>query len=303
METTVAVGIEEWSELVSKSFVALSARDVSAGFRGALDHTALGEFGITRVTSSSAVVERGTRLIGRDERDDVFLAIHLTGQGTLDQAGRRTTFTPHSASLFDAARPYRITLGGQASQLVLRMPRRSLGFREYVLGSVIARRIDSTSLNLSMLHHYLGGMLVKAGDGADDTLTHVTAELLRAVVSPLARGGSQIPMSDEVRLAALRDCVRREHSNPDLDVAQLARRHGISRRTVEHLFATRGESPASFIRSTRLASAVTQMRTHPSALISDIAYAAGFRDVTTFTRAFRRAFGDSPSNYRDRGYA
>ena len=58
-----------------------------------------------------------------------------------------------------------------------------------------------------------------------------------------------------------------------------------------------GLTPAEYIRKCRLTQAARQLRDGNNRII-DIAYDAGFSNADTFTRAFSREFGRSPSDYR-----
>ena len=66
-----------------------------------------------------------------------------------------------------------------------------------------------------------------------------------------------------------------------------------------------GQSPAAFLRSERLRVAA-RLLTDPrqaGRTVEQIGYAAGFEDPTTFTRAFRRAYGCAPREWRAAGGA
>ena len=58
-----------------------------------------------------------------------------------------------------------------------------------------------------------------------------------------------------------------------------------------------GMSPHQFILHTRLRRAAVRLR-RTSDSISAIAFAAGFGDLSTFNRRFKRIVGQSPSAYR-----
>lgn len=63
------------------------------------------------------------------------------------------------------------------------------------------------------------------------------------------------------------------------------------------LFARAGDNPAAHLRGLRLDEARRRL-CETSATITDVAFGVGFNDVDTFTRAFRRAHGLPPREWR-----
>ncbi len=87
--------------------------------------------------------------------------------------------------------------------------------------------------------------------------------------------------------------------DPALDPLVVAKTHHISLRLLQGLFADEGSSPARFIRDQRLVHARRLL--NEGEAISRAGSLSGFADLGTFTRAFRRRFGCTPSAYL-RGY-
>src|SRR5690606_17207089 len=83
-----------------------------------------------------------------------------------------------------------------------------------------------------------------------------------------------------------------------LDMDVVAREHFVSRRRLYQVFEAVGMSPASFLRAERLEYAKRLLRDAPDRTVEWVAYESGFSDVTTFARAFRRAEGMTPRDWR-----
>jgi AraC-like DNA-binding protein len=86
----------------------------------------------------------------------------------------------------------------------------------------------------------------------------------------------------------------------DLSLAGLAARHGVTPRYVQMLFESEGTTLSRFLLDQRLARA-HRMLSDPrlaERTISAIAYEAGFGDLSHFNRAFRRRYGETPSDVR-----
>ena len=88
--------------------------------------------------------------------------------------------------------------------------------------------------------------------------------------------------------------------DPGLGIEAVARRQGITPRYVQRLFETQETTFSNFVRDQRLDLAFRMLRERASAscTITTIAFDAGFSDVTSFNRAFRRRFEATPSEVR-----
>lgn len=102
-----------------------------------------------------------------------------------------------------------------------------------------------------------------------------------------------------VRRAALQTAIDLHHADPDLTIERFAGIVGLSARTIQALFAEDETSFSDRLRETRLDKARQAiMRAGSRASIAAIAFEVGFRDISTFNRAFRRAYDRTPGEMR-----
>lgn len=252
---------------------------------------------MSRVESTRSVVYRPSRLIAAEPRDDVLLSIHLSGTGRVGQAGRTAGLHPGSAALYEADRPYQLTFESAMSELVLQVPRRRLGVRDGVIREITARPLDAHDAGLTVLRCLLTGLLTDgspAGEAAQE-LADATVDLLSATIR--AGAAEAAGWSGGALLQGARTLMQRHFRDQRLDVGAVARRLGVSRRYLEMLFARDGQTPADYLRGLRL-TAARQMLADSSLPVADVAFAVGFADVNTFARAFRRAEGTTPGQWR-----
>ncbi len=178
-------------------------------------------------------------------------------------------------------------------------------FEESLAHVAGVRRIDFAAPYLPPLA-LLMPLLAAAEAARDDTdgteLEELALRLAGTVATLLSpsRRRERPPNSRDIRriTAAVRklECQSQElHS-----LAALAREAGVSRyhflRTFRHVT---GQTPHQFVLATRLHRAAVRLRRTADA-ISAIAFDAGFNDLSTFNRRFRRIFGVHPGAYRAR---
>jgi len=86
----------------------------------------------------------------------------------------------------------------------------------------------------------------------------------------------------------------------ELTIGSIAQAHGLSPRHAQRLFAQTGTTFTEYVVEQRLllARRLLGERQHRYSKISTIAYGAGFSDLSYFNRAFRRRFGETPSDTR-----
>jgi AraC-like DNA-binding protein len=86
------------------------------------------------------------------------------------------------------------------------------------------------------------------------------------------------------------------------DVRRVASAIGLSARTLQRRLAEAGASYSRLVESERFARAIALLRDAPSS-ITGVALALGYRDLASFTHAFRRWTGESPREFRRRAGA
>lgn len=157
---------------------------------------------------------------------------------------------------------------------------------------------------LSPAARMLGGMLPRIAATAQDVPPEEAPRIEAALCSMLAAclaGWEMRPASTRQQLEAARRArvvalVDAALGEADLSPAMLVERSGISRSELYRCFAPVG-GIARVIQQRRLRLAYRDLaRADGPATISRIGEAVGFFDPSTFTRAFRREFGCTPSD-------
>jgi AraC-like DNA-binding protein len=131
-------------------------------------------------------------------------------------------------------------------------------------------------------------------------LGRATAHLLAACLdfSPETLERAR-PVIEAAQRRRARRHIDQHLASPDLTPDTLASALGMSRSKLFALFEPYG-GVASYIQQRRLAAARRRLTNPGNDLrIADVAYATGFANSSHFSRAFRRAFGLSPSEFQE----
>jgi AraC-like DNA-binding protein len=102
------------------------------------------------------------------------------------------------------------------------------------------------------------------------------------------------------RLNLIKADVLKNLHRHDLTIDLVAREHGLSSRQAQRSFAASGTTFTQFVLEGRL-SLAHRLLNEPRfrhRKVADIAYSAGFGDLSYFNREFRRRFGETPSAIR-----
>ena len=237
--------------------------------------------------------------------NDGILLTRCTGKyGYTDRHTGEMAVDPHEVLLanFNQTCEYRYlardtvrTLSIDRGQLLARLP----GFEPEV-----SAKFDGRTPALALLFAYADAVM---RESVGDTLLGQVAAMHLADLAALALGsrGDHAEAAREggqkaARLALIKADLEQDFQNADMSAAVVAQRHGISVRYLHVLFEQSGQTFGDFVLERRLRFAMSRL-TDPRCRhlrIADIAFDSGFADLTTFNRAFRRRFGDTPSSVR-----
>ncbi|MCS3729724.1 AraC family transcriptional regulator [Bradyrhizobium betae] len=172
----------------------------------------------------------------------------------------------------------------------------------------LLRQLPSDNIALRLLQAYVEA-LAASGIPADRGLAHgIHEHIVDLMAASLRPGDDDVERAAGgtiavTRLAAAKTDIRTHLADPTLSARQVAQRLGLSERSIYLLFERGGLGFSSFVTDERLKRA-TAMLLDPARQqqrIGDIALAAGFGDLSTFNRSFRRRYGRTPSSLRRPG--
>jgi AraC-like DNA-binding protein len=286
-----------WREAIGRTMAKFDIKPLNdEPFSASATLRVLPDLGIASGRRTDARYDLTRELAADAATDNVIFAIVTAGTAMISQRGRDITLNQGEATLLSATEPSISFLRDNGGFLSLAIPSARLSPAVVNLGSMLSRRVPGDNDALGLLRSYLG--IVKESDKLS------TPELRRAVVLhvhdlvAVALGATQDAtiLAEElgIRSARLRammlDVVENLH-RPQLSVTP---------RYVQRLFEREGTTFTAYVLERRLAAAHRMLldQHRDMGQISEIAYKAGFGDLSYFARVFRRKYGASASDVR-----
>jgi AraC-like DNA-binding protein len=294
-----------WCEEVMRRLAALDVvkRD-NTPLRASSDVRRLGAIDIGVLATTPLDMVRTPNLM-QDGNDALYVMLMRDGVAYQTQREQALRLDVGQGIVCDGSSGGGVAATAAASRWwVLRIPRSRIVSLVPHLAEPAGARLDKDVLALSFLFAYLKGTLdvdVRAGRAAqlyEDHIVDLTALALGA------ERDQQVLIEERSMRAVRRAAILREieirMGDAKLNAAAVGSTLGISARYVNMLLEDSGQSFTQHLLNRRLDYAAERLRDarHHHRRIADIAGEAGFVDLSTFNRAFRLRFGDTPSAMR-----
>lgn len=299
-----------WHEVICNAFVRLEAESLpgSKTFHAEISNTKLGPLTLSRVAAEPHAVHRSSSLIGDEPRDEVLVSVQLSGTAIVEQDDRQAVLQPGDFAMYDATRPYDLTMPREFEQLVLQFDRRFLLERcpsPEPLTAIRMSNNSSVTAPVSAFLRSLGSMTQDAAHPVSHQLATSALDLLGVALADQF-GDDASPAAGRTK-HFLRACtyVNAYADDPDLDPQRIGSAIGVSVRYLHQLFKDNETSVNRYIMSRRLARSMDELVSplHTERSITDIAMSHGFKTAAHFSRSFSEAYGITPSEARRGGAA
>lgn len=304
VSTLVARNISEFRAAVSESFVPLQVSTAGPDhFRGIIRGASVDEVHVNEVRATSHVVERTPELIARSDRSYFKLSLMLAGTGMLIQDEREAVLQAGDLAVYDTDRPYSLVFDDDFRTMVVMFPKHLISLPSDMIGQLTAVRISGQGGLGGMVVPYLtqlAGNLDQLAGTTGARLAHSALDLVTTVFTR-ELGLDEVSADPHRALVQrIRSYIDRNLASTDLGPATIASAHFISTRHLHGLFQEQGVTVSTWIRTRRLEQCRRDLLDPMLAdrPVAAIAARWGFVDAAHFSRAFKTAFGISPSEYR-----
>ncbi|TDE29539.1 helix-turn-helix domain-containing protein [Nonomuraea mesophila] len=301
---------EGWCALVGQHLMLTRiSSEHEADFPASLRVLQWGEITVSAPRYPDLYTLRTARMIRQSDPDQWWVALVCTGTMSLEQGGARADLTAGDLVLMDTSRPYDSGVlchdGGLAGIISLQLPRQALPVPEQRLRRHVGRPVSSAHGSGALLAQFLRGLNREGGalgssEGA--ALGKVASELATVFLAHLADATRLVPEATRRQALAreIKEFISRHLGEPALTPPAIAAAHNISVRHLHHVFQEERQTVGEYIRRQRLERCRADLADpcHDLRRVADIAGRWGLRDAASFNRAFKRAYGMPPGEYR-----
>jgi AraC-like DNA-binding protein len=295
--------LDVWRDLIRDHFVALDIHAARCdAFTGRVDTTELGHLKVASVQSGPQGCSRTPGLVRRDSEAYLQVGLLARGGARLAQDGREAALAPGDFAVYETSRPFHWGLTGEWELLVLTWPRATIALDDTVSQQLTARTLSGSDGLGGIVGRMLCDLVrsppeLSAASGV--RLADEVAELVTTVAGECARPATPGRAGEDL-LRRIDAYVIEHLADPDLGPVSIATAHFLSTRHLHRLFAGRSTSVTRQIQRLRLERCRRELLDPRSdhRPITDISRRWGFTDLAAFSRAFRSAFGTTPSAVR-----
>jgi AraC-like DNA-binding protein len=295
-----------WRERIGHVIDVLpSLADVRRPFQAAIERYGVGDLSFTDVRSETMVLERSLARISTDNARSFYF--HVFVEGDADCVSVRSSAARSSRS-------------GTATLLALdlgqpvRMRRNTCRMLSFFVPGAVAAQVfpDPEALHGRMMRNEtpLTRLIFEHAMALSREIPFMNAEAANDAICTganllVAAFGRQAGLIGNARSAAraamfgrARRYIQANLYEADLSPESVVQALQVARPTVYRLFQHEGGLGA-YIRHLRLKQAADDLARYRHLTVTEIAYGLGFTSSSDFTRAFRRAYGISPSDFRE----
>ncbi|MER6558773.1 AraC family transcriptional regulator [Streptomyces sp. NPDC001027] len=317
-DVPVADRFEYWRQLMDRTIAPSDiSSDYAADFRAEQRLLELGPVRVWPVRVLPTRYRRNARLVRQSDPEEYHLSLVLGGGLGFDHVGRSETYGPQDLWLSDSSRPYVVEPHGAQSSaspapplvtgVGLEIPKSLLPLPYARVRHLLARRLSGRQGPGALLTGFLTGLdqqsaFLQPSDAP--RLGMVVVDLLTAWLAHELEAEADLTPEAHRRITVtrIRAFIRDHLHDPELRPPVVAAAHHISLSYLHRLFQDEGtgETVASWIRGQRLAGARRDLA-NPALLATPVHVIAarwGITRASDFTRAFRTAYGMSPTEYR-----
>jgi AraC-like DNA-binding protein len=267
-------------------------------FRARVTQKPIASLGVGDIAAPGLQYTRTSIDLSRTPSDEFLASLLVEGSASLEQSGRQTTQKVGDIVLYDTARAFKYSFSSDYRIVLLKIPRKQMLCR---LSD--AERLTAIALDGKSAMGALAGAVIQGAANVNADLEPCAASKLAASVIDIFaasietefRGVKGMPERHGDILERAKNYIQANLGDSELDVEMVSNAIGVSRRTLNRIFAAHGTTAARWLWQKRLEASHTTLTEGRSQHIADVAIACGFSDFSHFSRAFKKTYGIAPN--------
>ncbi|MEV0370385.1 helix-turn-helix domain-containing protein [Streptomyces sp. NPDC050636] len=296
-----------WAELLGRTHAPMELRsDYVDDFQASQRVLDLGAVTVWSAAFQPLVFRRTPKLIRQSDPEAYHLSLVVRGSGAGVWRHRETQYKPYDVFINSSSLPNDVHSAGTPVQTVaLEIPKALVPLPRDVARRIVGAPVSARDGMGALLGRFLTQLIqdttpYQPADGP--RLGTVLTDLAAALFAHLLEAGNCLPPETHRRTLTLRiqAFIRDNLHDPHLTPATIAAAHHISTSYLHRLFQDEDATVAAWIRRRRLEAArrdLTDPALH-TIPIHAIATRWGFPRATDFSRAYRTAYGTTPTDHR-----
>jgi AraC-like DNA-binding protein len=294
-----------WRYAMGEIFVPVTIDRVSGGrYGGSIRSGSIGRMMVAEVTASGQHIEHTESHTRQASEAYLQVALVADGVGRVSQDGRQAELHPGDCAVYETIRPFEWHFEDAWDVWVFTFPVGSVALSESERRNMTARRLDGQAGLTGVVSRFLLdlGRNSEALSGAhSERVISQASDLVVTLLSgafdddDVTRGSVQRTL-----MLQIKDYIDQRLADPRLRPDEIAAAVNISTRYLHKLFQDERRSVSQYVKEHRLDRARRDLLDPRLAqrAISAIAFGWGFGDLSGFNRAFKDAYGISPSEMR-----
>jgi AraC family transcriptional regulator, positive regulator of tynA and feaB len=295
---------EVWREAICRTFVALQPEisNLSA-FSAKIKTVPVAGLLLSDVSASAQIVQRRRDEIRRSSTDMLFLIRQISGSCDIRSDSGVAQMAEGDFVLVDPHLPYDLQFGENFHQHCVQIPQWWLRQRVNDERRLMIGHCISSTMPISRILGATVDQLVEAGECRQSQIdiSEVFVDVLLRSLESTSRSMEMTSADERQGASRVFQYIAQNYQNEYITPSSAADALGCSVRYVHKVCAMSGVTFNKKLVDARLSEAARLLRDTPpsSVKISDIAFQAGFGDLSHFCRSFKSRYGVSASEYRN----